>query len=80
MLNEILLIVERLRNKTSLSLNDNKIMKDPNNKHECNRYLNKFFNIAKYGKELEIIRSCDIQSKCVLIENKALSIQARVSI
>ena len=45
-------------------------MKDPNNKHECNLYLNKFFNIAKSGKELDIIKSSDIQSKCVLIENK----------
>ena len=40
--------------------------------HECNRYLNKFFNIAKSRKELELIKNCDIQSKCVLIENKVV--------
>jgi hypothetical protein len=42
-----MLIVESLRNKTSVNLNDNKIMKDPIYKHEFNRYLIKFFTIGK---------------------------------
>jgi hypothetical protein len=33
--------------------------------------LEHIFNIGKYGKDYELVRSCDFQNKCVVIEYKS---------
>ena len=43
-------------------------MNDTQYMHECNHYLNSFFNILKLSKNLEIISCRKILNKCVIIE------------